>query len=69
MSDPRLNLAAVYHEQHDWLEKQLDELTLQSRYCLEQERRLREAVRREREDAVDVRVIQESADRELVARR
>jgi hypothetical protein len=62
--DPRLIAADDWHRKHCWLERRIDEDTMQSRYCLEQERRLRDEVRREAE----ARGHQEQADEELVRR-
>jgi hypothetical protein len=62
--DPRLAGADAYHRQHRWLEKCIDELTMQSRHALECERRLRDEVRRETE----ARQHQQDADDELVRR-
>lgn len=59
--DPRIFAANHWHANHRTLERLIDELTMQSRYALEQERRLRDDVRRETE----VREIQEHADAEL----
>jgi hypothetical protein len=64
MTDPRLAGADAYHRQHLWLERCIDDLTMQSRYALECERRLRDEVRREAE----AREHQERADAELVRR-
>jgi hypothetical protein len=62
--DPRLAGADAYHRQHLWLERCIDDLTRQSRYALECERRLRDEVRQEAE----ARDHQELADAELVRR-
>jgi hypothetical protein len=63
--DSRIAGADAYHRQHRWLERCIDDLTMQSRYALEQERRLRDEVRREAE----ARQLQADADAELVAHR
>lgn len=62
--DPRIAGADAYHRQHVWLERCIDDLTMQSRYALECERQLRDEVRSEAE----AREHQERADAELVRR-
>jgi hypothetical protein len=60
--DPRLHAADAWHRQHAWLERQIDALTMQSRYAIEQERRLRDEVARQWEATEH----QRHADDELI---
>ena len=64
MMDPRIAGADAYHRQHLWLERCIDDLTRQSRYALECERKLRDEVAAEQE----ARSLQAEADRELERR-
>lgn len=59
--DPRIFAANHWRHNHQTIERLIDALTLQSRYAKEQERRLRDEVRREAE----ARQHQEDADRDL----
>lgn len=62
--DPRVWHADEWRKKHCWLEAEIDRLTLESRFCLQQERRLRDEVRRDAE----ARAHQERADEDLVSR-
>jgi hypothetical protein len=62
--DPRIWHADEWRQKHRWLEAEIDRLTLESRFCLQQERSLRDEVRRDAE----ARAHQEQADEELVSR-
>lgn len=62
--DPRIWHADEWNRKHRWLEAEIDRLTVESRFCVQQERRLRDEVRREAE----AREHQELADAELVRR-
>jgi hypothetical protein len=66
--DPRLEAADGWAALYRYLERVQDELVMKSRHALAMESRLRQAAREERVSAVEVRQLQEAADRELVRR-